>query len=53
MYGTKGSKGISKKKITIKIPVTLLGIIFRIQYKGKKYHSGTMCLGVFEAVASI
>jgi hypothetical protein len=34
-------------------PPTLEGIALRIAYNGKKYHSGTICLGVDIGSASI
>jgi hypothetical protein len=37
----------------VKIPLPFSGIPLNIEYKGKKYHSGTICEGVVIALAGI
>jgi hypothetical protein len=50
IFNLHHNKGIiAKKKRTIhiaNIPITLLGNNFNIAYNHKKYHSGSICLGV-------
>jgi hypothetical protein len=49
-----GSKKMQAKNIKIKkSPNNLLGTERKIAYKGKKYHSGTICEGVNIGFASI
>ena len=49
---------VNKNKITTaktkpKTPPSLLGMLRRIAYANKKYHSGWMCVGVTNALAGI
>ena len=40
-------------RVTAATPACLLGMLLRMAYKAKKYHSGTMCAGVVSGLAWI
>lgn len=44
---------VKKAKTNATMPSNLSGTDLKIAYKGKKYHSGTMCVGVTKGLLTI